>query len=262
MDERSDLRWLMAQDRAELLVLLRSLTPAEWERTTAAAPWVVRDVVAHVLGDDVSRLARGRDGHQVDGPGPGEPLPAFLHRFNRQWVDAVRRASPQVLVDLLTVTTAQVVEFWESRDLDPLGEPVSWAGPDPAPVWLDCARDTTEYWVHQQQIREATGRPGGAHPTILQAVLDTFLHAVPLTLAEHDGSALTIATDVGTWSWVRGAAGWRRAPAVAGGAVLAIDAEVLWRVCVRMVQPDDARRLARIDGEAASAVLEMVSIIR
>jgi hypothetical protein len=29
-----------------------------------------------------------------------------------------------------------------------------------------------------------------------------------------------------------------------------------------MVQPDDARGLARIDGDAASAVLEMVSIIR
>jgi hypothetical protein len=29
-----------------------------------------------------------------------------------------------------------------------------------------------------------------------------------------------------------------------------------------MVQPDDARSRARVDGEVASAVLEMVSIIR
>ncbi len=99
------------------------------EQPTVAAPWVVRDVVAHIFGDDVSRLARGRDGHQVDAPGPGEPLPAFIHRFNGQWVNATRRASPRVLIDLLTVTTEQVVTFWASRDPDALGEPVSWAGP-------------------------------------------------------------------------------------------------------------------------------------
>jgi uncharacterized protein (TIGR03083 family) len=261
-DGRADLRWLMAQDRAALLGLLGSLTPEEWAQTTAAAPWSVREVVAHILGDDVSRLARGRDGYQADRPSLGEPLAVFIHRFNQQWVDAMRRASPPVLVDLLTVTTEQVVKYWESRDLDALGEPVSWVGPDPAPVWLDCARDATEYWVHQQQIREATGRPGGTEPATLRAILDTFLYAVPLTLADRDGSALTIATDVGRWSWVRGEAGWRRAPAVAGGAVLTIDADVLWRVCVRMVEPDQARARAHIDGAAASAVLDMVSIIR
>jgi len=86
---------LMARDRAELLDLLRALSAMEWEQPTVAAPWVVRDVVAHILGDDVSRLARGRDGHQVDAPGPGEPLPAFIHRFNGQWVNATRRASPR-----------------------------------------------------------------------------------------------------------------------------------------------------------------------
>lgn len=27
-------------------------------------------------------------------------------------------------------------------------------------MWLDAAREYTEFWVHQQQIRDATGRPG------------------------------------------------------------------------------------------------------
>ena len=95
-DVDRNLLWLMARDRAELLDMLRALSAVEWEQPTVAAPWVVRDVVAHILGDDVSRLARGRDGHQVDAPGPGEPLLAFIHRFNGQWVDATRRASPRV----------------------------------------------------------------------------------------------------------------------------------------------------------------------
>ena len=37
---------------------------------------------------------------------------------------------------------------------------MDWAtGRDPAPVWLDVAREYRERFVHQQQIREATGRP-------------------------------------------------------------------------------------------------------
>jgi len=37
---------------AELIALLRSLTPEDWERPTVAGSWRVRDVVAHLL--DVS----------------------------------------------------------------------------------------------------------------------------------------------------------------------------------------------------------------
>ena len=35
---------------------------------------------------------------------------------------------------------------------------VIWAGSDPAPMWLRVAREYTERWHHQQQIREALGR--------------------------------------------------------------------------------------------------------
>jgi hypothetical protein len=71
--------------------------------------------------------------------------------------------------------------MWRDLDLDALGEPVSWAGPDPAPLWLDCARDFTEYWVHQQQIRDATGRPDTGGPPMVQSS----------TLRPHFMAALT-----------------------------------------------------------------------
>jgi uncharacterized protein (TIGR03083 family) len=262
MDVRCDLRPLMERDRAALLDLLRALPGADWQQPTAAAPWLVRDVVAHLLADDLSRLARGRDGHPGTGPRPGEPLARFLDRFNAQWVEAAQRISPPVLVDLLAAVTPQVLAFWRDQDLDALGEPVSWADPGPAPVWLDCARDATEYWVHQQQIREATGRPVDTDPATVRAVLDTFLHAVPLTLRDQPGTALRIESEVGTWHWERGDAGWVRAPATSGGAVLRIDSATLWRLCVRMIEPERARARCVVDGAAAEAVLQIVSIIR
>jgi hypothetical protein len=56
-------------------------------------------------------------------------------------VEATRRISPRLLVELLTLTGPQVTAYFQSRDPFVLGEAVSWAGDAPAPVWLDVARE-------------------------------------------------------------------------------------------------------------------------
>jgi uncharacterized protein (TIGR03083 family) len=270
---RIDVRELFEQDRIELLRLLGELTPQDWERPTAAAPWVVRDLVAHLLGDDLGRLARSRDGHRVGRPAPHEEFAAFIHRLNDEWVRAAARLSPQLLIDMLQATSPQVLAFWRQADLDATGEPVSWVSPDPAPVWLDCARDFTEYWVHQQQIREATGRTGGLDWQALHAVLDTFLRAMPRTLARQDrapGAQLivTVAGPAGgRWSWLREDGRWWPSDASGGGRTTTIavdDAEVLWRLCVRMIEPEEAQDRVHVAGNdaLAAAALQIVSIIR
>ena len=66
--------------RRALSVLLPELSAADWQQPTACAPWLVRDVVAHILGDDLARLSRSRDGHRSPGRAAGETLPVFLHR--------------------------------------------------------------------------------------------------------------------------------------------------------------------------------------
>jgi hypothetical protein len=62
---------------------------------------------------------------------------------------------------------------------------------EPAPAWLDAARELSEYWTHQQRLRDATGRPGLAGPELLAAVLDTFLRALPFTLRDTEAEAGT-----------------------------------------------------------------------
>jgi uncharacterized protein (TIGR03083 family) len=266
-----DARDAFERDRATLLALLRELAPDDWERPTAAAPWVVRDVVAHLLGDDLGRLARMRDGHAAGGSAPDETPATFIHRINAEWVGAAARISPRLLVDLLAVTSPQVLDLWRMSDLEVLGEPVSWAGPDRAPVWLDCARDFTEYWVHRQQILEATGGTGDEDADIVHTVLDTFLRAMPFTLAEQgrpDGSTLAVAVDGvggGRWSWrCAGGRWWPVEHDGASTATVEIEADVLWRLCVRMVEPEEAERRVRVTGEhdLAVAALQIVSIIR
>lgn len=51
-----------------------------------------------------------------------------------------------------------------------------------ASVWLDAAREYTEFWVHQQQVRDAVGRPGANSGRLTWPVVDTFLRAVPHAL--------------------------------------------------------------------------------
>jgi uncharacterized protein (TIGR03083 family) len=135
-----DARPVFEHDRAILTDLLKDVEPDKWRRPTACAPWLVRDVVAHPLGNDLSRFARTRDGYTGNSSRSGEPLPAFIHRFNQDWVSAASRVSPAMLVELFDTTSPQVLRMWRDPNLDALGEPVSWAGPNPAPLWLDCAQ--------------------------------------------------------------------------------------------------------------------------
>lgn len=261
-----DARAAFETTREALLDLLVGLGPEGWAAPTAAAPWAVRDIVAHLLGDDVARLSRSRDGHstQVE-----SDLPDSLHRANAQWVVALRPASPAVLVELLRTTSTALAAFWHSVDLEALGEAVSWAGPGAAPVWLDCARDFTEDWVHQAQIREAAGQPPLDRPDIRVLLIDTMLRAIPYALDRQAAVGHQLRIDVvdlkRSWSWQRGRQGWVwRDGAPTADAVVGIDSETLWRTAVRMIEPADAVRDASISGERslAWAALQLLSIIR
>jgi uncharacterized protein (TIGR03083 family) len=266
-----DVRPLFRIDRGDLVELLRDLAAADWERPTICPGWRVRDVVAHVAADDFGRLARMRDGYRGVGPREGEPLATFLHRINQEWVVAARRLSPVILTDLLAFTGAQIDELWRSQDLGRLGEPVSWAGDGPAPVWLDAARDFTEYWTHQQQIRDVTLRPRQARPELLGALLDTFIRALPHTLRHVDapvGSEVEVTVTGGadgSWTATRFAAGWslRRGPAGSPAASVTLDPDTMWRLCTRGISPEQARARAHLTGDRrlCDAAMRIVSII-
>ncbi|MDJ1133435.1 maleylpyruvate isomerase family mycothiol-dependent enzyme [Streptomyces iconiensis] len=274
-----DARALFAPERAALLDVLRALGPGDWERE-AVPGWSVRDVAAHVLGDDYGRLARDRDGDSAGpAPRPGESLEAFIHRANQEWVDAARRISPSALVETLEVTGRGVAELWQSGTPDEPGLGVSWAGADPAPRWLDCARDLSEYWTHRQQIRHATGQPTDADPRLLGPVLDTFLRALPFTLRTVSAEPGTRARVVvrgaagGAWTATAMERGWvlttadQEAP---GGpdpaAVVRLDPETAWLLCTRGITPEEAlgrpETKAEGDERLVAAMSRILSIIR
>jgi uncharacterized protein (TIGR03083 family) len=268
-----DVRPLFPRERAELTGLLQELDPGDWQRPTICPGWRVRDVVAHLVHDYLRKLSGTRDGMTAPGPLPGEDLPAFLHRANQEFVDVAARWSTRTLVDLLGHLGPQLDQLWAAADMTELGEAVSWAAPGrPAPVWLDIAREYTEYWVHQQQIRDAVGRAGAAGAEYLGPVVDTFLRAVPHALREVPAVAGTcLQVEItgpggGAWSVTRQEAGWAIRPGRCAGPAAAarLSSDTLWRVATRGITAAAALERSRIDGsrELGAAALRLVSIIR
>ncbi|MFD3502952.1 maleylpyruvate isomerase family mycothiol-dependent enzyme [Streptomyces sp. NPDC058676] len=264
-----DARPLFGPELASLLDLLRGLRRTEWSRT-AVPGWTVQDLAAHILGDYHARLGWSTEIHRR-AMAAGETLEAFIHRINQEWIELHADHSPAELIEALELAGTQLTRQFAGTDLDATGLGVSWAGADPAPNWLDTAREFTEYWTHRQQIRHATGRDTDLEPNALSAVLDTFMRALPHTLRHSPAAAGTQLQviigepAVGTWTVTATADRWSLAEAPSGRptASVRLDPETAWRLCTRGIDPDAALARARIGGERqiAEAACQIVSIV-
>jgi uncharacterized protein (TIGR03083 family) len=260
-----------------LLELLGDLSAYDWEAPTVCADWSVKDVAAHLLGDDIGRLSWGRDGYVNLAFAAGldiATLPGLIAAIDRQnavWVTGMRRISPRLLIELLETTGALTEAYIASLDMTALGMPVDWAGPEPAPVWLDVAREYTERWVHQQHIRDAVGKPGLKEWRWFAPVLDAFVRGLPRVLRDApspDGTTLRliISGDAGgEWIALRQNGDWMlgTAPGMAVDATVELDAERAWRLFTKGISKEEARKGARIEGDEALAerALDTVSIL-
>jgi uncharacterized protein (TIGR03083 family) len=211
---RVDASPLLAPLRSELLTLLAGLSPEEWLLRTSCPGWAVRDVAAHLLGVELGNVSVRRDGWAL-GPAVDEDLDAWLNAFNQQWVEAARRISPPLLIECLALAARRFEEHAAGLDPDATGGPVHWAtGSDPAPVWLDVAREYMERYVHQQQIRDATGRPA-LSALLTYPVLAAAAHALPRALtglSRPDGTVATFTAEGaggGQWYVVCRGDGWQ-----------------------------------------------------
>ncbi len=264
---------LFPEVRAELLALLSSLTAEEWARPTVCPGWSVKDIALHLLSGDIGILSRRRDAFTPAGP-PIESwsdLVALINRLNEAWTAATRRLSPRVLCDLLAWAGPQVEEYFGTLDPLAIGVPVNWAGAEPAPNWLDLAREYTERWHHQQQIRDAVGRPGLKQRRFFAPVLEAFVRALPRTYRDvpaADGTTVQLAITGqagGEWFLVREGSSWslyvQGAPHPA--ARVTLDGDDAWRLFTKGLRTEEARARAVLAGDPrlAGKMLETIAIL-
>lgn len=253
----------------QLIDLLGSRSPDDWHRETVCRGWSVKDIASHLLDTSLRTIALYRDGYVP----PDKPqirsyreLVDFLNQLNNDWVRATRRLSPAVLVDWLDEAgrTADALLMALPPD-EPALFPVAWAGQTESPNWFHIAREYTERWHHQQQIRLAVGQEAGIlSDALYQPVLDTFLRALPYAYRDTPAPVGTLLRFTipgmagGDWWLLRQEAQWTlveqadQPPAT----TVSIDREYAWQLVTRNL-PGPVRRSG---GTAAAEAMSHVQM--
>ena len=257
-----------------LIELLRSLVPEDWGKQTVSPKWKVKDVAAHLLDTALRGVSIGRDGYIAENPTTNSPadLAAFINRLNSEGVNVYYRLSPLVLIRLVEEAAKSLAEYQASRDpfaMAPYG--VSWAGEEKSPNWFDTAREFTERWHHQQQIRLAVNRPGIMTRELYHPVLDCFLRALPFTyrnVSAKTGTLLQFRVSGecgGIWNLYRAEERWQLVEAPIGKAAseTTIPQEIAWRIFTKGIDRDSALAQVKVSGDASLGlhVLGMISIV-
>lgn len=258
----------------KLIDLLRKLRPEEWDLQTAAPAWKIRDVAAHLLDTALRKLSMVRDRCFVEQShiSSEQGVIDLVNRLNREGVAVYRRLSPRVLIDLMDSACRQSADFHESLSpFAPAFFNVSWAGETTSLNWFDIARELTERWHHQQQIREATGRPGIMTPEVYRPVIDCFLRGLPhafRTIDAPSGTIIQIRIDGdcgGKWLLTRSESAWSfTSTAVTSPAAnITIPQQIAWRVFTKGISHSEAISQSILEGDRTLAehVFQLTAIV-
>ncbi|HEU4469523.1 MAG TPA: maleylpyruvate isomerase N-terminal domain-containing protein [Flavisolibacter sp.] len=260
----------------KLMELLRSLGPDEWQLQTVAKAWKVKDVAAHLLDGNIRILSIQRDKYFGEVPPPEavsySGLVHWLNELNADWVKAARRISPGILILLHEATGKAVSDHFISLDpMDTAIFPVAWAGENESLNWMHIAREYTEKWLHQQQIRDAVNKPGIMTKELFQPFIQAFMHGLPHAFRDTDapeGTAvrLTVDPSIGnSCTIIRQNEGWNLFQSEPGPvtAEVIMDADTAWKLFSKSLRPQDVIHKLVINGDAALAntVLSMVAVM-
>lgn len=258
----------------KLIGLLKSLTPDEWQMQTVAKLWKVKDVAAHLLDGNIRTLSMLRDnyfGEQANANSYQE-LVDYLNRLNADWVRAMKRVSPDMLILLHEITGPLYFSYYKS--LDPFGKSgfsVDWAGENESKNWMHIARDYTEKWLHQQQIRDAVNKPEIMTREFYYPFINVFMLALPHTyrnIDAEDGTSIKIkvSTEIGgSWLLTKQNSKWMLAENSISNSIteITIDPETAWKLFSKSWRPEQVLNKVSITGnqKLGEVALTMVSVM-
>ena len=259
-----------------LVELLKSLSNEEWHLPTIAKRWSVKDIASHLLDVNLRTISILRDrffGEQPQNISSYQALVGYLNGLKMSWTSATKRLSPPVLIELLATTGKQFHEQLES--LDPFGKAVfsvAWAGQKQSENWFHIAREYTEKFIHQQQIREAVGKQVLLTKELFYPFMDTFMYGLPHTyrnVTSRTGTLITIKilTDIGgEWHLIKTETSWELTKSPThrpSNASISLEPDTAWKLFSKGISPEEAMEKVGITGsrQLAEVVLQMVSVM-
>ena len=221
----------------------------------------MKDVAAHLLDTQLRKLSRVRDGYTAAPPPrftSHDEFLGFINTLNREGVEMYGRLSPAVLISMMEMASRESAEFHQS--LDPMAKAafsVSWAGEETSLNWFDTARELTERWHHQQQIRMATNRPGIMTRELYYPVLDCFMRALPFKYRDKSAEPGThLRFNVsgecgGSWYLYRDGDRWVQVEAPQGRQLseTTIPQEIAWRIFTKGIDRETAAAQVSVTGD-------------
>jgi len=259
---------------ARLIELLRGLTPEDWEKQTLAPKWKVKDVAAHLLDTQVRKLAAARHGYKPENSKKLSPakLVTLINSLNAEGVRRYGQLKTDDLIARMETASRESAKYHQA--LDPFGTamfPVSWAGEEESANWFDTAREFTERWHHQQQIRLAVNKPGIMTREYYFPVLDCFLRALPFAYRSVAAKPRSLAQfNVsgecgGSWYLLREGGAWTLIASPAGEKIaeVTIPQGIAWRIFTKGIAFEEARKQVQVTGDEAMGlhILKMISIV-
>lgn len=259
----------------KLIELLKSLTLEEWNSQTVAKLWKVKDVASHLLDGNLRGISTSRDnyfGEISENLNSYQGLVDFLNHLNLSWTSATKRLSPQVIINLLEITGKEYNEHLQT--LNPFDKAifsVTWAGQETSPNWFHIAREYTEKFLHQQQIRDAVGKPGIMTKELYYPFVDTIMFAFPHSFSNvsaKNGTTVSIevSTDIGgIWNIIKTNAGWEldKSKTIDTDARIIIEPETVWKLFSKSWRPEQVRDKVKILGDStlAKQALNIVAVM-
>ncbi len=261
---------------SKLIDLLKSLSKEDWNKQSIAPLWKVKDIAVHLLDGNIRTLSMLRDNYFGETPKnitSYHDMVQYLNRLNSDWIAAMKRVSPTVLIELLESTGKQYSDYLAS--LPPFEDAtfsVGWAGETTSKNWFHIAREYTEKWHHQQQIRFAVGRDHELYSKELYfPYLETSMRALPhhyrnVKGLENDLIQFSIAGEGGgDWFLHFNGKQW----SLVGTAIsppsckVAIEGKIAWRIFTKGIDRTLAEKQVSIEGkiELGSKILDMIAVM-
>lgn len=259
----------------KLIELLKSLTQDEWDMPTVAKLWKVKDVASHLLDGNLRALSTSRDkyfGEKPENIQSYQGLVDFLNHLNMSWTSATKRLSPQLMISLLEITGKEYTEHLQTlKPFDNAIFPVAWAGQETSPNWFHIAREYTEKFLHQQQIRDAVGKQGIMTKELFYPFIDTLMFAFPYTFSQvsaENGTVVSIEVNTnigGIWSIVKTDQGWSldKRQNLNTNSKVVIDPETAWKLFSKSWKPEQVIDKVKIIGDVkmAKQALNIVAVM-
>jgi hypothetical protein len=224
----------------------------------------VHGIALHVLGDDLSLLARQRDDAAPNAltlfadTHPNLEFLALLDGFNEQWVTTARFLGPRLTIELLRLTGEWTDTFYSSVDLTSVGEPVGFFNrADCSPYWQIVGREYVERWAHHHQIRRALGM-GAVDVRFLAPAIDVLVRAIaalmPACGADLDQRVTFDVDGIGTWTLTRRPDRWELVDGTATEC-FRLDVDEASLLFSRAVPPVEVPRILRAPANQSMAAI-------